>query len=446
MENATVGASVAGRRRRRLFGADEDSLTRDGDFNKLWFGQSVSVLGSEVTSLALPLTAILTLNATAAQIGLLTALESAATFLMLFAGVLVDRVRRRNLMIIADVGRGLLIGLIPVLALTDNLTMGALYVTVLLVGVFTVVFDLAYFAYLPSVVSKDKLMAANSRLQASDSFGRIVGDNFGGALVTIFRPAAALIIDALSFFASAVSLLLIRKPEPPVERPETPAGGEVRQVFTDIAAGIGPNYKNDYLRPLTLNSATANFLSQMILTLFIFYAARDLALSPIWIGVIFAAGSIGGVVGAIITSPIQRRLGFGRTFTLGMVAFRFLALTPFVVGPDQLVIPLLAATWFVTVIGVMITNISAGTLRQVVVPSNLQGRVLAAHRMLGYGILPIAALTAGVLGETIGVRQTIMIAAVLMPFTIFTVTFSKIPSLQNVEDAAPDEVTPAEAR
>ncbi|HEV3001835.1 MAG TPA: MFS transporter [Solirubrobacteraceae bacterium] len=414
----------------------EDSLSRHSDFNKLWFGQAVSVLGSEVTTLALPLTAILMLGASAMEVGLLNTFNTVATLtLMLFAGVLVDRVRRRRLMIFADVGRALCIGALPVLALTDNLTMEALYAAVTITGALTVLFELAYFAYLPSLVSESQLVSANSRLQGTESAGGIAGANLGGALVTVFRPAYVLVVDAISFVVSAVSLAAIRRPDPKPEREAAPEGGRLRQVFKEIGEGIGPNFKNAYLRPLTLNSATTNFLSQIILTLFILYAARDLHLSAVWIGVIYGAGSVGGVAGAIAMGWASRKFGFGRALLGAMTAFRALTIAPLITGPDWLLIPSLALIWFLTVFGVVMYNVSVATLRQVVVPSELQGRVLAAHRLIGYGTLPIAALLAGIFGEVIGVHTTLVIAGLLLPPTMYWVIASPLPGLVKPEDA-----------
>ncbi|HEX6700321.1 MAG TPA: MFS transporter [Gaiellaceae bacterium] len=442
MSEATIGAEARARRRRR-WQAPEGSLWRHGDFNRLWFGQSISVLGSEITTLALPLTAIVMLGASAFQIGLLNAFGSVATlFFMLFAGAIVDRVRRRRVMVVADLGRAALIGLIPILAAFGHLSMPILYAVVVFVGAFTVLFELAYFAYLPTIVEKDDLVPANARLQGSESFGGIAGGTLGGSLVTIFRPAYALIGDAISFVVSAVSLLMIRRPERPVERPKEDVGNQMKAVLKDIGAGIGPNFRNAYLRPLTFNSATANFLAQIVLTLFVLYAARDLKIPPLWIGVIFAAGSAGGVVGALLTSFMTRRFGFGRTLIGSMLAYRVIIVTPLIAGPKSLVIVLLAITWFVTVVGVVMGNISQGTLRQVVTPDELMGRVMGAHRTLAYGTVPLAALVAGFLGSAIGVRTTMLITTVLLPLTLGWVLSSPIPRLRTVHDAVADQAEP----
>jgi MFS family permease len=433
----TAGSPALERRARAS--EPSDSLWRHTDFTKLWVGQSVSILGSEMTKLALPLTAILTLDAAASQIGLLSAFQSASALaLMLFAGVVVDRFRRRRLMIATDLMRALLIGIVPVLAFAGMLRMEVLYAVAFGVGSLTIMFDIAYSSYVPSIVTSRDLIAANSRLRASESLGTIFGASVGGMVVSVFRPAAALLADAVSFVVSALALASIRAPEPMPERPEGGGGNPARRFLREVGEGIGPNYRSPYLRPLTYNSAAANIVSQVILTLFILYATRDLDLSPVWIGVIYSAGGVGGVAGALACNYAVRKLGFGRAVVGAMVLFHFsLPLTPLIRGPESVVVPLLAVVWFLAVFGVVLSNIGQGTLRQVVIPDRLRGRVMAAHRLLAYGTLPLGALAAGYLGEAIGLYDTIVIASIVLPFTLYWILTSPIPKLKTVDDAVP---------
>jgi MFS family permease len=412
------------------------SLWGHRDFNKLWAGQSISVLGSELTTLALPLTAILALDANSRQIGLLEAARTVAVLvLMLFAGVVVDRVRRRPLMVWTDFGRAVFIGLVPLLAFVGHLSMAVLYLTSVVVGALQVLFDLSRYAYMPTLVTGEQLVAANSRMQATESLGGIVGSSLGGFLTTIFRPAYVLLGDAVSFVVSAVSLLLIKQPEPPLQAEPDPTRGLVRRTFAEIGQGIKVTYTNRYVAPLAFNSAGANFGAMVILTLFILYANRQLHLSPTWIGIIYAAGSAGGVVGAVATTWCIRRFGFGRAMVGAMIVYRSLVLTPFVHGPWWLLVTLFSIIWFLTVFGVVMSNVAQGTLQQYVVPRNMLGRVFAAARALGLGVVPVAALVAGFLGQQIGLHNTILVGALIMPLPLLWVIFSPVSRLKAVTDA-----------
>jgi len=416
------------------------------DFNKLWLGQSISVVGSQVTIIALPLTAILMLHAGPTEVGLLSAAGSVASLaMMLLAGVLVDRVRRRPLMIAADLGRAALIGLIPLLAMAGMLTIHVLYAVAVGLGVLTVVFDIAIFAYVPTLLTGEQLVAANSRMSASNSVGGILGSSLGGLMVDLLRPALALFVDAASFLCSVVGLLAISGRETLPERRAEPSSGGLRRVFADIGEGLRVTYGNRYLRPLTFNSACANICSMVILTLFILYAVRDLRLSAAEIGIIYAAGSAGGVIAALTATWVADRIGFGPATLVGMAVFRVLAVTPLVRGPVVVEVALLSVVWFVTVYGVILSNLGHTAITQYVVPSELRGRVLAAARALGLGVLPLGALLAGELGQLIGLQATIGLAAALLPPSILWGLLSPVRGLRKLTDAVQVHQAEAEA-
>jgi MFS family permease len=416
--------------------AEAPSLWRHSDFNKLWLGQSVSVLGSRLTVLALPLTAILTLKASAEQIGFLNGAGSIASLVVtLFAGVLVDRVRRRPVMIAADLGRTAFIGLIPLLAWTHHLTIAILYVVAVAVGSLEVLFDLAQYAYMPILLSGDQLVSGNSRTQATQSMGTILGSSVGGFLITIFRPAFVMLGDSLSFLVSVLTLAWIRTPEPAPKRVPLAQGKRTGQVARDIAEGAKVTYANKFTRPLSLNSAGANFGAMVILTLFILYANKQLHISPTWIGIIYACGGAGGVAGAVSTGWATRRFGFGRAVLGAMLVYRALIFTPLVTGPRQVEVVLFCIIWFLTVFGVVMSNIGQGSLQQRVIPSELRGRVAAAATTLGQGVLPFAAVIAGILGTRIGLRGAIAVGAIVMPLPLLWVIFSPVPRLAKLTDA-----------
>jgi MFS family permease len=412
------------------------TLTRHADFNRLWVGQTISMLGSNVATVALPITAVIYLQATAAQVGLLTFMGSVAFLpLSLFAGVLVDRFPRRPALIVSDLSRAAVIGVIPVLALTGGLSMGVLYVCVLVSGIFTVVFDIAYQAYLPSVLPQSLLMGGNSRLELSRQVTSVAAPGIAGAALTVLKAPAVLAADAISYLASALSLLLIRTPEPPLA-PVTRPGA--KQVFIDIWQGIHAVFANRYIRPVLISATTFNLLSQIILTLFILYAIRDLGLAPFWIGVIFAAGGAGGVVGSVLVNRAVERFGFGPTFVASTVIVRAgLLSVAFVRGPQPALVAGFVAIWFFTLLGLVASNAGAVTVRQIAMPNALRGRMTAAFRTFSFGVIPLGALLAGLLGQAIGVHTTILLAGLLMPFTLLWVIFSPIASMKKATEAAP---------
>ena len=268
------------------------------DFNKLWFGQAVSSVGSQVTLLAMPLTAVLYLHASAGQLGLLTAAGLAAYCgPSLLFGVMADRVRRRTLMIAADIGRTVVIALVPVLAWLHSLNMPVLYAVELVQGGLTVIFEVAYRAYLPDLVGTDALLSGNSRLQATASVAQVGGPGLSGALVSLLGAPFALLADAGSFVVSWASLLAIRTPEPPPRRERTPGGpAGVRGVFSEVWFGLRFIYRNPVLRAVAGSAGSFNFFSQLQLTLYVLYAARDMHMSPGEIGLILVGFGIGGVV------------------------------------------------------------------------------------------------------------------------------------------------------
>ncbi len=417
-------------------GAPPPSLNRHRDFNKLWLGQGISAFGTEITTLALPLTAILILDASATQIGVMSALRELA-FLgpLLFFGVLVDRMRRRPLMIGTDLARAFVIGLVPVLAFLDSLTMMVMYLVAFTVGCLSVIFDLAYRSYLPSIVSREQLMAGNSRLQATDSLSQIAGPGLAGLLVQALRAPFALVIDAISFVASAIAIALVKTPEPPVERSAEDIGRGWRGVFSDIGNGMRITVRHPVVRALAGNSATFNFFSMLMLTLFVLYATREFGITPAALGFIFAAFGVGGLIGAVTMGRLLKVLGYGRLLIVAyLLAVVPIVAIPFVDGSPTTAAILFGVIHFVVGYGIVSSNIAEMTMRQMVIPQHILGRVNASFRFLIGGLVPISALVAGLLGDSIGLRATLFITAVGIPLSLLWLIFSPIPKLRTVQD------------
>jgi MFS family permease len=412
-------------------------LSAQHSFMLLWAGQSVSMLGNGVTTVVLPLVAVVSLNASGFQVGMLGFLQTLPFLLLsLFIGVVVDRVRRRRLLIAADLGRAIAIGVIPLLALVGWLSIGALYACVLVVGVLTVVFDLAYFAYTPRLLPQELLLAGNSRLELSNQVTGFVGPGLAGAAIAVVRIPFVLALDAVSFVVSAGCLLMIKDTDPP---PKPSSRATPGQVVTEIGQGLRALFGSRYLRPVVLNATAYNVSAQMILTLFVLYATRQLQIPPGWIGLIFACGALGGVAGSVVINRAARRYRFGPTFLASMAIVRVALPLVAVVrgGPTFALVGAFAVIWFATLFGLVASNACVMTLRQVAVPDELRGRMNAGYRALSFGGIPLGALLAGVLASVIGVHETIAVAAVLVPLSLLFVIFSPVPRMKVATDAAP---------
>ena len=410
------------------------ALWLNGDFLRLWAGETISLFGTQVTVLALPLVAVITLRASAAQVGLLNACRYAPFVVVtLFAGVVVDRVRRRPTMIVVNLGRGALIALIPLTALLGLLRIEYLYLVAFAVGILTVFFDLAYQAYLPSIVTAEQLTGANGRLVASASAAELGGPGIGGLLVQALTAPYALLADALSFLASTSSLLRIehREPEPHGER-RPPIGSSIRDGFRFT-------FSNPYLRAIAGEAATFNLFEQTILTVFVVYAIRRLHFSPGLLGLVLSLGGGGALLGALIAGRIDRRFGLGRTIVGSMV---IACLTPLLIaaptGRGAATLIALGAIFFVWGCAVAVSNVLVVTLRQTVTPSSMLGRMNASYRFFTYGAIPLGALLGGGLASVIGLRATLFAGACGLVLALFWILLSPVARLAALP-AGPDE-------
>jgi MFS family permease len=404
------------------------------DFRTLWVGQGISAFGSQVTTLALPLTAI-ALGATAVQIGILTSVrEIAVVALMLFFGVLVDRVRRRPLMIAADLGRAAGITLVPVLAWLGYLTIPMLYGAAFVLGSLAVIFSLAYRAYLPTLLPADQLLSGNSKLQATESLSDVAGPGLAGILVQVLGAPTALLADAVSFIVSAIAVGAIRTPERSVVRPSTPTGGRVRAVFGEIGDGIRFTRKHPILRPLAGADAIFNFFAQIMLTIFVVYAVRSRHMSAAEIGVVFAGFGIGGLCAATLLGQALARLGPGRLLLAGYATgATAIASLPVVTGSPVACTAAFFVIYFVAGCGIVALNIVEMTIRQATTPDGSQGRVAAGFGFLIGALAPIGALGAGFLGDWIGLRATLVVAAVGVPLSLLLIVLSPLGRITSLE-------------
>ncbi|HEY2598697.1 MAG TPA: MFS transporter [Candidatus Dormibacteraeota bacterium] len=375
-------------------------LWRDGEFLKLWFGQGISELGSQVSVLALPTVAILVLGATPFQVGLLAACETLAfPVLGLVAGVWVDRLRRRPILIACDVGRLLALASVPVAFVLSVLSMPQMYAVALITGVGTVFFDVAYQSYLPALIPRADLIEGNTKLQVTGSVAQMAGPALGGFLIQLLGPARAVAADAASFLISVASLLWIRRPEP---SPSPSSESGRRGFFAEMWEGIQVVFGNSTIWKIAGSTSTSNFGSNLFFAVFLIFLYRILHLSPGTVGVIFAAGAVGGLLGALSAAWIPRRIGLGPTlFVTMLLGGLSMILIPF--AQYGFAIPLLFASMFVTSFVIPVYNINQVSLRQAIVPDRLQGRMNATVRTIIWGTNPIGAFVGGIIGSTYGI-------------------------------------------
>jgi MFS family permease len=403
------------------------------DFGKLWAAQSVSAFGSQITLLALPLTAISTLHAEAWQVGLLGTAEWLPFLLLaLPAGVWGDRRVRRPVLVAADLGRALVLAAVVVAAVTGALTFPLLLILTFVFGAGTVFFEVFYYSYLPSLVGADALLGANSRLQASESVAQIGGPGLGGLVIQAVTAPVALLADAVTFLLSGLALASIRA------RERTPQTADV-PVIPQLREGLAFSVRNRLVLTLLGTAAICNFFLQWIMVLFTLFCVRERHLDAGLIGLILAAGAVGGLAGSAVTTPLARRFGLGPV-TLWTVAGECAALTLLPAGSTAL----MAAGWFGCGFSAAISRVVSISIRQSVTPPPLLGRVNATHRFVSYGVIALGTLAGGLTGELVGLRAALLAGALGMFLAVGCVLISPLRHVRTaIVGAAP---TPAPGR
>ncbi|MGB7052094.1 MAG: MFS transporter [Acidimicrobiales bacterium] len=381
------------------------SLWRHRDFRRLWGGETVSELGSQVSLVAIPLLAVRVLHASPFEMGVLTASSTAAFLLVgLPAGVWVDRLSHRSVMIAADIGRLLAMISIPIAYALGSLGLPQLYVVALVAGVFTVFFDVAYQSYLPSLVGLEAVTEGNAKLTTSAEVAQVAGPSVAGGLVQAFGSAVAVTADAVSFAFSAVAITAIRARTPPLHVPER------REMRREIAEGLRFVWGHRLLRAIAETTATSNFFSGIVAAIEIVFLVRVVHVEPVVIGLILACAGAGGVLGAVTAARISAWIGGARATIVGIACSVSLLLLPLSTTASA---PwLFSIGWFISGIGVVLYNVNQVSFRQRLCPPALLGRMNATMRFIVWGVLPIGALIGGVLGQKVGLRPTLWVGAV----------------------------------
>lgn len=404
------------------------------DFRRLWIGQTISVVGDQVTLLGLPLVAVLVLGADAAQMGYLMAAGLLPHLLFsLPAGVWLDRVRRRRrLMIVADLGRAALIGTIPLAYALGVLGITQLYLVGFLSGALAVAFDLSWNTVFVSVTKRDRYVEAMALLNGSRSLAYVAGPTVGGWLVQLLGAPLAMLADAASFLGSVVFLRRIESPEPPIE----PEAGSMRER---LLAGLSFILRDPIMRPVLFAAATINLFNFAFSALFILYATTTLGVEPGLLGLAVGSGAIGGVIGALIATRIGRRIGLGPAYALGCLMFPVpLILVP-VAGsglPMLAVLALLFISEFGAGLGVMILDINVGAIIYARTPDRIRARAGGAFRFINYGIRPVGALLGGLLGASLGVQEALFVATIAATAGVLWLVGSPVMRLRDLPDIA----------
>ena len=410
------------------------SLWHHADFMKLWTGQTVSSLGSVVTRTAVPLVALLVLHAGPVEMALIIVSGSLAVLLVgLFAGAWVDRLRRRPLLIAADSIRAVLLFSIPAAFLADVLSLDQLYVVVFLEGCLGVLFDSAYPAYVPSLIGVERVVEGNSKLAASSSLAEIGGPGLAGGLVQLIGAPFTMLVDAVSYVFSAVSLLLIRSPEPP-RRPRV----VTTHIRHEIAEGLRLVSRHPVLVPLTLRSVIAHVAGSFYGVLYTLYLINELHLDPLLLGIVVSAGGVGSLVGSFFAQRVISRLGIGPALIWMAAGGSLLGvLTPLAGGAIWLAtlmvfIPQLLGDGLGT-----IEEVAEISLIQGVIPDRILGRVNATLEFFSHGIAyPLGALLAAGLAGVIGVRGGIAVGWAGMAVSILLLVFSPLPRIRQPSDVS----------
>jgi MFS family permease len=373
------------------------SVVRNPDFARLWTAQTISQFGTQVSLLALPLVAISLLQASAFEVALLGTVEFLPFILFsLPAGAWVDRLRRRPILILGDVGRAVALGSIPIAFALGGLTIWQLFAVAFVVGTLTVFFDVAYQSYLPAVVERDQLVDGNGKLEISRTIAQTAGPTLGGGLIGLLTAPLAILVDSVSYVFSALFIFLIHKPEPtpdPHVDEHGLARGSLRQ---EVMQGLRFVLGNPYLRGIAACTGTTNFFTSMVFAVYLVYAVRELGMTAAQIGLVFGLGNLGAIVGALTADRLRRRLGLGPTLiwaiVLGTPGLLLIA-----IAPRAFPYPFLIASGLLFGLSVVVYNITQVSFRQAITPATMQGRMHATMRFIVWGTMPIGSILGGVI-------------------------------------------------
>jgi MFS family permease len=408
-------------------------LWRHRDFLSLWGAETISQFGTQITYLALPLVAILVLDESVFRVAALTSVYFLPFLLFtLPAGVWVDRLRRRPILVLGDLVRAVTLATVPVAHWLGVLTIWQLYVVAFITGIATVFFDVAYQSYLPVLVGREHIVEGNSKLEISRAGAALGGPGLAGGLVAILTAPVAILSDAISFLASAFLLGIIRTQE------ETPPREDRRSLRAELVEGLGYVFRHPYQRGMIGSTALANFFSQVVFSILLVYAVRELGLSAGTIGLVLSVGSAGTLVAALTARQVSERLGVGRTILLA--AFMFGPATLLIaLAPKDLAIPLIVVAMLILTYGGILYNVTAISLIQAITPDRILGRANASRRFVVWGVIPFGGLVGGALASSIGLRETMVVGGLGGVLAVVPILLSPIRSVGPMSEVAGQE-------
>jgi MFS family permease len=410
-------------------------LWRHPDFVKLWSAETVSQFGTQFTQLALPLVAIDVLHVSAFEVAALTTVEFLPFLLVsLPAGVWVDRLRRRPILVVGDVSRAVLLGSVPVAYWLGSLTMAQLYVVGFLVGIATVFFDVAYQSYLPSLVERQQLIDGNAKLEISRAAAQLGGPGLAGIVIDFLRAPAALAFDALSYVGSALFIFGIRKSESSV-RTDAPR----RRMREELREGLRYVLTHPFLKNIAACTALFNFWGNMGFAVLLVFARRELHLSPLAIGLAFTLSNVGPLLAAFNANRISSRFGVGRTIIgasiIGAPTFLVIPFAP----EGNAALAILIPAFIVGGLSNVIYNVTQVSLRQAITPERIQGRMNSVMRFIVWGTIPLGAIIGGVLASKIGVKRTLIVSGIGCFPPFLPVLFSPVRGIVEMPEPVVDE-------
>lgn len=395
-------------------------MLKDRDFIKFWVGQSISVFGSQFSPLAIGAIAFSIVGEDGFVFGVLQFINTVPFLAFgLLVGVYVDRHRRRRILILSDLGRAFVLFLIPLSAVFLVVTMNLLYLVTLLAGILTLFFEIAYQAYIPSLVQKAQIVEANSKLEASRATAQVAGPGAAGFAISVLTAPIAVLADTFGYVSSFLSLLLIRKPDV-VENT-----GPQRSTWHDVREGLSVVFGDPRLRSIAATTGTLNLFGSAAQALFFPYFLGTLRMTVPELGIAFAIGSVGGVVGALTATRVAKRLGVGLSVILGALLSSFVWFSVYFANPGNAFVIVVFAN-FVSSVGVLIYNITQVSYRQALVARELQGRMNATMRTIVWGVIPLGSLAGGAISVLLGIHLTIGLMILLSSLGFLWVVFSPL--------------------
>jgi MFS family permease len=423
-----------GNLRERLRARFKGNLWHHRDFLKFWTGDTITQFTGQISGLALPIVAIVTLDVTKFQVGVINALGFIAfPTLGLFVGVWMDRIRRRPVLIVANFIQVVTLASVPAAFVFGVLGLNQLYLVSLIMGASTLFFDVAYQSYLPSLVNKEDVVEGNQKLQTSASAAQVMGPSIASGMMQLVGAAVSVIVDAFGTLASVFALMFIRKPE---LKPEPNSVGNQRHFFVEMREGIHVVLGNKLLWTQAGCTGMSNLGSGIFQVALLLFAFRTLKISQGVIGIAFSIGAVGFLLGVLLSSSITARLGLGRAIALSMAGNFGLLIT--LLANSSFGVFIIGAAMFVGYFGIPIYNINQVSLRQIITPNRLQGRMNATMRTIVWGTIPVGSLLGGIFCESLGITPSLVVGVIISGGSTLWIVLGPIFKLKKHPEPAGD--------